>query len=406
MRKAARAGPATHDNRLCLLYAEGMGMKPLISVIVPVYNGQDFLFNCIKSIQAQTYPNLEVVIINDGSTDQTAAVCENIVFKYDNIRLISLEGKGVSSARNAGMAAAKGVYIAFVDADDRLLPKTLELLYKTLLETDADIAGCGFECWYTERQWDQTVAREAGEEAEKDIKEDIYRIYSGKTFVCEEILKGNSRCWSKLYKRDLIGDICFRQGLTIGEDMLFLVDLMPGVKKVVEIPYKGYGYYQNPAGAMNRAFRPQYMDQITCWEMAREIIDGMWKTPLKGEARDKEALIKKTLNGETADKETQIKEALGEEMSAGQVRAQVTAILIMGIMLTAGKLAMLSQKERRLQAAHVEKCHAILKRELQVPGAYERLSAGYRVKVKIFGAFPGVYLWLYHFRNKIRGCFK
>lgn len=383
-------------------------MKPLISVIVPVYNGQDFLFNCIKSIQAQTYPNLEVIIINDASTDQTAAVCENIVCKYGNIRLISLEGKGVSAARNAGLAIAKGVYIAFVDADDRLLPKTLELLYKTLLETNADIAGCGFECWCTERQWEQTVARAAKEEAgrDTDIEKNACRIYTGKTFVCEEILRGNSRCWSKLYKRELIGDVCFRQGLTIGEDMLFLVDLMPGVKKVVEIPYKGYGYYQNPAGAMNRAFRPQYMDQITCWEMAREKIDGMWKTPLKGEARDKEALIQKTLNGETADKETQIREALGEEMSAGQVRAQVTAILMMGIMLTAGKLAMLSPKERRRQAAHVEKCHAILKRELQVPGAYKRLSAGYKVKVKIFRAFPGMYLWLYHFSNKIRGCFK
>lgn len=376
------------------MYTEGMGMKPFISVIVPVYNGQDFLSNCIKSIQAQTYPNLEVIVINDGSTDQTAAVCENLVCEYDNIRLISLEGKGVSAARNAGIAAAKGAYITFVDADDRLLPKTLQFLYETLLETDSDIAGCSFECWYQEQQWEQIAEREAGEDIEtgtdavKGTKEDTKnRVYTANAFVCKEILKGNSRCWSKLYKRDIIGDVRFRQGLTIGEDMLFLVDLMPRVKRIAETSYKGYGYYQNPSGAMNRAFRPQYMDQIACWELAREKIDEMWKAPLKGE-----------MSGEEAPG----KEELKDEMSAGQVRAQITAILMMGIMLTAGKLAMLSWGERRRQAEYVKKCHDILKRELQVPGAYEQLSAGYKVKAKLFSALPGVYLWLYYFKEQLK----
>lgn len=347
-------------------------MKPLISVIVPVYNGQDFLFKCIKSIEAQTYPNLEIIIINDGSTDQTEAVCENVTNQYGNIQLIDLGDEGVSAARNAGITAAKGEYITFVDADDRLLPKTLQLLYESLVETDSDIAGCGFESWSSEQQWGRILEKEARVEIEKNGAQ----IYSGASFVSEGILKGNSRCWSKLYKRGLIGDIRFKRGLTIGEDMLFLVDLLPQVKKIVEIPYNGYGYYQNPAGAMNRAFKPEYMDQIICWELARDRIDCMWEA----------------VSG---------KETIKPEISAEQVRVRATVILIMAVMLTAGKLALLSGKERRRQAEYIENCHDILKRELQVPGAYGQLSAGYKLKAKLFCAMPDVYLWLYHLKKHL-----
>lgn len=353
-------------------------MKPLISVIVPVYNGQDFILKCIKSIEDQTYPNLEIIIIDDSSTDQTVAVCDEIVCKYDNVRLISSTEKGVSAARNAGIAAAKGEYITFVDADDRLLPRTLQFLYESLLETDSDMAGCSFACWGEEDCWEQILEKEKEQGLNIDLEINRAQVYSAKAFVLNGILKGNSRCWSKLYKKTLIGDIRFRQGLTIGEDMLFLVDLLPKAGRIVESPYRGYGYFQNPAGAMNRPFRPEYMDQIICWELAREKIGGMWKD---------------------ASKEDRVREKISEE----QVRIGITKILIMAVMLTAGKLALLSEKERKQQAEYVGKCHAILKRELQVRGAYEQLSAGYKMKVKMFCALPKVYLWLYHFKKYFAG---
>ena len=92
--------------------------KPLISVIVPVYNGQDYLENCIISIENQTYDNLEIIIINDGSTDRTGAICVKLKEKYDNIRVVTLEDEGVSAARNAGIDMARGGFLTFVDADD------------------------------------------------------------------------------------------------------------------------------------------------------------------------------------------------------------------------------------------------------------------------------------------------
>lgn len=325
-------------------------MQPLISVIVPVYNGQDYLEKCIESIENQTYENLEVIIINDGSTDATGQVCVRLKEKYDNIHVITMEDEGVSAARNAGLDAAGGAFVTFVDADDRLRLKTLEVLYQGILDTGSDICGCRFLTWKTEDEWGE-------------LQQNRYRIekaitYHPEAYLEKQILNGNSRCWSKLYRRAAIGKLRFTRGLTIGEDMLFLVELLPYVRSISELSYPGYGYYQNPQGAMNRAFSPRYMDQITCWETARS------KMPDKP-----------------------------------HIQSRVTTIIIVAILLTVGKLALSSGKERRKYRKYVDICHKKLKEELKVEGAYEGLSKGYQVKTKMFKTFPSLYLGLYHFRK-------
>ena len=141
--------------------------------------------------------------------------------------------------------------------------------------------------------------------------------------------------------------------------MLFLMELLPYVKKIAETDYPGYGYYQNPKGAMNREFTPKYMDQITGGEMAR----------------DKAMVIDKSTEGE------------------------ITTILLMSVMLVAGKIAMLPFPKRRQQRESVRICREKLKKELKVPGAYEGLSKGYRLKIRLFQMTPGLYLSLYHFRQ-------
>lgn len=326
-------------------------MQPLISVIVPVYNGQDYLEKCIESIENQTYENLEVIIVNDGSTDGTGQVCVRLKEKYENIHVITMEDEGVSAARNAGLDMAKGAFVTFVDADDRLRPKTLTVLYHGILETGSDVSGCGFFSWEVEEEWDDFLKKRYRiEKAEK---------YSAAVYLKEEILKGNSRCWSKLYRRSAIGKLRFKKGLSIGEDMLFLVELLPFIRGISETDYPGYGYFKNPKGAMNREFSPQYMDQITCWETARERV----------------LAIDKELQGQT------------------------TTILIMAILLTAGKLAMLSGGERRRQKQYIQVCHEKLKQEMQVPGAYEGLSGGYKLKAVMFRCVPNLYLALYHLKK-------
>ncbi|MBP3604413.1 MAG: glycosyltransferase [Lachnospiraceae bacterium] len=325
-------------------------MQPLISVIVPVYNGQDYLEKCIESIQAQTYDNVEIIIVNDGSTDGTGQVCVRLKEMYSNIHIITMEDEGVSAARNAGLDAAKGAFVTFVDADDRIRPKMLEVLHRGIMNTGSDVCGCRFLMWKSDEEW-------------KNLQKKHYRIespivYEPGEYLEAEVLNGNSRCWSKLYRRAAIGKLRFKRGLTIGEDMLFVVELLPYIRSISEIAYPGYGYYVNPKGAMNRTFTPRYMDQIACWEVARS------KMPDKP-----------------------------------RVQAKVTTILLVSIMLTVGKIAELGGKDRKKYKKYIEICNAKIKEEIKVEGAYEGLSKGYQIKVKFFGLLPKLYVFLYHFRK-------
>ena len=330
-------------------------MQPLISVIVPVYNGQDYLENCIESIELQTYPNVEVLIVNDGSTDATGKICEDLCEKYHNIQVISMNDEGVSKARNAGIERCKGNYVMFADADDRLHCDTVQTLYDALAETESDMSGCVFFTWSNEQEWKDRVSREKGA-AGKSV------IFKRDEFLEKGILGADTRCWGKLYKRSLVGEHRFRSGLTIGEDMLFLLDILPDMKKMVSVSFQGYGYYQNPEGAMNRKFTPAFMDQITCWELAREQI---------------------------------------LQTDCG-LKPQITAIILISIMLTAGKLSFLSARERKENKKYIVTCQEKLMKELQVEGAYEKLSTGYKIKTRFFARMPQLYLWLYHFRKYFR----
>ncbi len=172
-------------------------MQPLISVIVPVYNGERYLEKCIESLEEQTYKNLEIILINDGSTDGTGAVCVRLKKRFENIHVITTEDAGVSAARNAGLRAAKGTFVTFVDADDRLRPKAIEILLDCMMETGSDVAGCRFYSWESASQWEGFLNKRY--RVEKPVK------YEPAQYLQEQILKGNTRCWSKLYRRSAIG---------------------------------------------------------------------------------------------------------------------------------------------------------------------------------------------------------
>lgn len=353
--------------------------QPLISVIVPVHNGQDYLENCIKSILGQTYQPVEIVLIDDGSTDRTGSLCEKLQSAHENIVLITMEDLGVSAARNAGLLKARGAYVTFVDADDRIHPRMLEVLYENLVRTKSDVAGCRFFLWQTEEDWEKKTAsgmddarydgRKAGSCPGAESVMETCSVFSQKQFVLEGILKNDTRCWSKLYKRECIQDVRFREGLTIGEDMLFLVDMLSHVKKSVSVDFEGYGYFQNPNGAMNRAFKPSYMDQITCWKLAGEKLAEWMKEQ------------------DCSGKLTAQEKAFAAETVAGR--------LMIGIMLTVGKLAELPGRSRR----EYEGCLDICRRELGACMAdkkgFDSLDRSYRYKVKLFHALPHVYVRLY-----------
>lgn len=339
--------------------------RELISVIVPVHNGQAYLENCIDSIAGQSYDNLEILIVNDGSTDQTARICEDLQEKYGNIEVFTLDDRGVSAARNYAMERARGDFFTFVDADDRLCPGTLTFLYERIMATQSDLAGCRFAVWGTDTEWEQICEAaaegkmdgESGDGVEKGKKPETIkeRCFDRQQYLTDSLLKDNCRCWSKLYRRRLVDKVRFREGLTVGEDMLFLVDMLPYLERAVEAEYQGYGYYQNPAGVMQRPFTPSYMDQIWCWETAQEQI-----------LRMNESL-----------------------------KPQTAAKIITSVMLTVGKIALCSGKERRAADTYLVQCRQKLKEQRKVPGSGAYLPEGYRLKAQLFYYLPGIYVWLY-----------
>lgn len=326
-------------------------MNQLISVIIPVYNGQDYIEKCIECVFNQTYDNLEIIIINDGSTDSTDKVCEKIVSnltkrRIDGTRTICIvnqNNQGVSVSRNNGIKKASGQYVTFVDADDRILPNMIQVLYDNILASGCDVSGCDFNQWSLEEEWNNIVRRD-------DANLTDYKMYTAEQFA-QQILNGNTRCWSKLYKnscfRDL--DIRFSDDITIGEDMLLLADLTKRRTQFCESEYRGYGYYINNDGAMNKKFSTKAMDQIYCWERAREIIGASGK---------------------------------------------LDSIIIISVLLVVGRIAVLAKEECTKYKSEIKIAYDTLIKYYS-KDSIRYLDKGYKLKAAIFKAMPSMYISMY-----------
>ncbi len=318
-----------------------------LSVIIPVHNGENYIRRCLKSVRAAVKDiDAEILVINDGSTDGTAAILEDIVPKCNNIRVISLDDRGVSAARNMGIKESKGEYISFVDADDLVSHNLFSRLIRTARDNSSEITGCSFFRWSKEEEVTDTLDREY-----------MPTIYGYESYLKNEILNSNSRCWSKVYLSSLIkpdgGEtILFDESLTVGEDMLFLTQAASKANKMVELKgFTGYGYYENSTGVMTRPFEMSYMDQIKCWEMMEDY---------------------------TKDIDCKVN-------------------LVIAIMLVASKIACLPAKTASNYANCVTECHNKLKKELAGnPEIKDRLDRGYKIKTSIFKFSPKLYMFMYH----------
>lgn len=192
-------------------------MDNLVSVIVPVYNVEMYLEECIKSIINQTYKDIEIILINDGSSDDSYKICEKYAKKDKRIILISGDNNGVSQARNKGIDISKGKFISFVDSDDYIEPNMIESLVKNIEEHECDIAICGYKMIFND-----------GSSKLSDNEQNIYI-----QFTSEEVLKIifktnqiNGFLWNKMFKREVIGNIRLDKNLDICEDLYFVSQLL------------------------------------------------------------------------------------------------------------------------------------------------------------------------------------
>lgn len=211
----------------------------LISVIVPVYNVEKFLKKCLDSLLTQTYRNLEIILIEDGSPDNSAAICDAYAEKDFRIKVIHQENKGLCGARNSGMRAATGEYIGFIDSDDWLAPDMYEYLMNKLKGYEADIVSCRY---YRVVPGKNTTARCDGEDVclnkDEAIRELINRFVLRSTY------------WNKLFRREMFEGFEFPEGRTF-EGTFTMHKVMENAEKIVMLGDPKYYYYDNETSIVN-----------------------------------------------------------------------------------------------------------------------------------------------------------
>lgn len=203
----------------------------MISVIIPVYNTRQYLQSCLDSLLAQTYPDLELLFIDDGSTDGSAELLDAFVALDSRIRVIHQKNGGVCAARNRGIEEAEGEYLSFIDSDDTLVPDMYEILMNLIQEYDVGIAHCSYN-----RVTAGSVKSigNSGQIYPQDRTEALKSLLTGKLFV--------GSCWTKLYERRLFDSVRFPAGIRTNEDMLVNFQVFSRVESSVFADICKYNY--------------------------------------------------------------------------------------------------------------------------------------------------------------------
>ena len=234
-------------------------LHPIISIIVPVYNTEQYLAKCLDSIVAQTFTDFEVLMIDDGSTDGSGEICDQYS-QFDN-RFIAIHqtNQGVSASRNNGLKRARGSYISFIDSDDYIHPQMLDLLYMAVCQGDYDFA----------MVYNKIVEEYITEFQSIDIP-NLQKLYP-KDLICN--ILGNSDmdgqyivCTNKLYKKDLLKEVYFSE-FKIAEDLVFNFKLFHKVNKAVLLKHDLYYYWKHETSAMYNVSEKYYLDRLNAyWE--------------------------------------------------------------------------------------------------------------------------------------------
>ena len=228
-------------------------MKDLISVIVPVYNPGKYFEKCVNSILTQTYNNIELILVDDGSTDGSSLLCDKFAEKDSRIKVIHKENGGAASARNAGLDVATGDYIAFIDADDYIDSDMYESMYDDIIQNDADAARCGIvreyengrtEEWGTNNHKLRVVERE---QVMKDVAE-AYGIVP--------VHLGN-----KLFKTECVNSIRMDVRFKFAEDTLFNFMVAGNISKMVYHDLDKYHYVVNSSSITNKSINENNFDE-------------------------------------------------------------------------------------------------------------------------------------------------
>lgn len=218
---------------------------PLISVIIPIYNTERLLPKCIESVLAQTLSDIEIILIDDGSTDESGKICDSYACKDKRIHVTHIPNHGVSHARNKGIELSQGKYIHFMDSDDRMEPEMLSELYRLILRYHANMSTCGY------------LIEDENENIIYQIKEEQTYVLNNQDAISslfhDSYYRYKGNLWDKLYDKKIIDkhQLAFNENIYYNEDRLFIFQYMMHCTSIActTIPY--YHYIIRNASAMH-----------------------------------------------------------------------------------------------------------------------------------------------------------
>ncbi|RYL92710.1 glycosyltransferase [Sporolactobacillus sp. THM7-4] len=234
--------------------------NPLVSVIVPVYNVEKYLKKCVESIMNQTFKNIEIILVDDGSTDASGKMCDYFQLMDNRIVVIHKENGGLSSARNAGIKRAKGIFVGFVDSDDWISETMYENLLSLTNKYDADVSECRF----------------INVNKKTDLKKVIEQPESVLTFNHDDALRLHfqnalfySVVWNKLYKKELFNGIEFPEG-KIHEDEFTTYKILDKASKLVSTSNILYCYFRRSNSIMGQKFSSKSLDRLEAYKEKKQ----------------------------------------------------------------------------------------------------------------------------------------
>lgn len=226
-------------------------MDEKISVIVPIYKVEAYLKKCVDALLQQTYSNLEIILVDDGSPDSCPDICDKYAEKDGRIKVIHKQNGGLSDARNAGMQEATGQYISFIDSDDFISLDFYELLLNCLQKEDSDICEC-------------EVLKVVPEEEPRIQAEDVSVRSYDTCSALQMLIEDKVLCqhvWNKLYKRELVIDVCFPVG-KLNEDEFWTYQIFGKAKKITKVCKPMYFYLQRPGSIMAESYSLRRLDAL------------------------------------------------------------------------------------------------------------------------------------------------
>ena len=231
----------------------------MVSVIVPIYNVEEFLEECLESIRNQTYTNIEVILVNDGSTDGSIEICERFCQQDNRFKLLTQENQGLSAARNRGVKESIGEYIMFVDSDDVVKENIVEVLF-FYMNSDVDIVEC-------------QITRCKDELVENKPTSIMFKGESTEAILKSIEFKEVKFCaFTKLYRRELVEKVPFLEGY-IYEDVYTGMNYLKYIRKMVAVDLKGYYYRVRPNSIMTKSFNEKNLDIFTIGKKLIESFD-------------------------------------------------------------------------------------------------------------------------------------